>query len=130
MESLAKINVYIRFSESDIPLGQIVLDGKNVLFKYNPEYLKHGYNVSPKKIQFNDSIQQSDTSIFHGLFGVFGDSLPDSWGNLLLKRALSLKQIAINQLSALDRLAYVGENGTGALIYKPEMVLIPVAKNY
>ena len=33
MENKKKLEVYIRFSKEDIPVGQLVQDGKAVLFK-------------------------------------------------------------------------------------------------
>lgn len=119
MENKKKIDVLIRFSTEDIPVGQLVQDGKAVLFKYHPNYLLQGFNISPKKIRFDDSIQATSFSPFQGLFGVFADSLPDAWGNLLLRRWLSLKHLLPSQLNSLDRLSLVGENGPGALVYKP-----------
>ena len=119
MESKKKLDVFIKFSGKEIPVGQLVQDGKNTLFKYRSEYLNNGFNISPKKLLFNDSIQTTSTFPFQGLFGVFADSLPDAWGNLLLRRWLSSKQLLPAQLNSLDRLSLVGENGPGALIYKP-----------
>jgi serine/threonine-protein kinase HipA len=119
MESKKKLDVFIKFSKEEIPVGQLVQDGKNILFKYRSEYLKNGFNISPKKLLFNDSIQTTATFPFQGLFGVFADSLPDAWGNLLLRRWLNSKQIPIEQLTSLDHLSFVGENGPGALLYKP-----------
>ena len=58
---------------------------------------------------------------FHGLFGVFADSLPDAWGNILLNRLLKKKGINADQMDILDRLAIVGSSGMGALTYQPEI---------
>ncbi|MFK7784720.1 MAG: type II toxin-antitoxin system HipA family toxin [Crocinitomicaceae bacterium] len=119
MEAKKKINVSFRFSEKEIPVGQMVLDGKDVLFKYHNEYLSKGWNISPLKLSFDDSLQVSSPSPFDGLFGVFSDSLPDAWGQLLTRRLLSQKGITIQQLSTLDRLALLSDNTSGALIYRP-----------
>jgi serine/threonine-protein kinase HipA len=119
MESKKKLDVFIKFSKEEIPVGQLVQDGKSVLFKYHSDYLKDGFSISPKKIHFDDSVQTAPFSPFQGLFGVFADSLPDAWGNLLLRRWLSLKHLLPGQLNSLDRLSFVGENGPGALVYKP-----------
>ena len=58
---------------------------------------------------------------FDGLFGVFNDSLPDGWGRLLLDRAVESLGIPRQQLTPLDRLAYVGTSGMGALSYEPDL---------
>ena len=52
--------------------------------------------------------------------GVFNDSLPDGWGRLLFDRMLRAEGILPNEVTALDRLAYVGLNGMGALVYEPD----------
>lgn len=113
------MDVLIKFSREEIPVGQLVRDGKHILFKYRTDYLKEGFNISPKKLRFDDSIQTTNSFPFQGLFGVFSDSLPDAWGNLLLRRRLNLKRIPLEQVTVLDRLSFVGENGPGALLYKP-----------
>lgn len=119
MESNKKLGVFIKFSKAEIPVGQLVQDGRSILFKYHADYLDSGFNISPKKLLFNESIQSASTFPFQGLFGVFADSLPDAWGNLLLRRWLNSKGILLEQLTSLDRLSFVGENGPGALLYKP-----------
>src|SRR5258708_3402770 len=58
--------------------------------------------------------------IFDGLYGLFNDSLPDGWGRLLLDRTVEKHGVRRGRLSALDRLAYVGRNGMGALSYEPD----------
>lgn len=58
--------------------------------------------------------------MFDGLPGVFNDSLPDGWGRLLIDRKLTAEGIAPGSLTPLDRLAMVGKNGMGALIYEPD----------
>jgi serine/threonine-protein kinase HipA len=60
---------------------------------------------------------------------VFNDSLPDGWGRLLVDRTLSSKGINISTITPLDRLAFVGSAGMGALIYKPEFENGTVSSN-
>lgn len=47
--------------------------------------------------------------------------MPDGWGRLLLDRSLASKGIDISGITPLDRLAFVGSTGMGALIYQPEV---------
>jgi len=119
MEAKKKINVLLKFSEQEIPVGQMVLDGKETPFKYNEDFLRSGWNISPLKLRFDNSIQVAAHNPFDGIYGVFADSLPDSWGKLLMRRLLSQKGIALEQLTILDRLAMLGDNTSGALIYRP-----------
>ena len=56
---------------------------------------------------------------FDGLHGFLADSLPDAWGRLLMKRRLEKLGVRLETLTAVDRLALVGNGGRGALVYKP-----------
>lgn len=113
------LNVFIQFSTEDILVGKLILENRLVYFKYDDDFLNLGMNISPIKLKYNNSIQVADPVPFHGLFGVFDDSLPDGWGMLLLNRALEKKGLSLNDISILDQLAYVGESGKGALVYRP-----------
>lgn len=113
------IDVSIKFSKDEIEVGKLILDNRLVHFKYNDEFLALGLNLSPIKLQFDNSIQIADPDPFHGIFGVFDDSLPDGWGMLLLDRALEKQGLSLNDINILDQLAYIGDSGKGALIYNP-----------
>lgn len=121
MEHVKKIIVSIQFNESDIELGELVSEGPDIYFKYYTDFINKGIEISPIKLKLNTSINKADPIPFDGLFGVFADSLPDGWGKLLLDRALTTKGIDISNMTMLDRLAFVGRKGMGALIYKPEI---------
>lgn len=119
MKPKKKLNVLLKFEQQEIPVGQMVLDGKEVLFKYSDLYLDSGWNISPLKLAFDNSIQIAAANPFDGIFGVFEDSLPDAWGQLLTRKLLNKRGIALEQLTILDRLALLGDNTSGALIYRP-----------
>jgi serine/threonine-protein kinase HipA len=121
MIHVKKIIVSIQFNEEEIELGELVSDNKRIYFKYYLSFIKIGIEISPLKLKLNDSLHIAEETFFEGLFGVFSDSLPDGWGKLLLDRTLAAKGVAINDITILDRLAYVGSNGMGALLYRPEI---------
>ena len=121
MEPVKKIIVSIQFNESEMELGELVSEGRNIYFKYYTDFITKGIEISPLKLKLNKEINKAEAIPFDGLFGVFADSLPDGWGTLLLDKALTAKGIDINNITMLDRLAFVGSNGVGALIYKPEI---------
>ena len=52
-----------------------------------------------------------------GLPGLLADSLPDEFGNSLIRRYMESEQIDLRQITPLDRLAYVGVRGMGALTF-------------
>jgi serine/threonine-protein kinase HipA len=121
MEPIEQLEVYLRFTDTPVPVGQMVIDNGTIFFKYDTDFINSGLDISPFKLKPTDAILTPETSIFDGLFGVFSDSLPDGWGRLLLDRTLSSKGISLNQITPLNRLAYVGSSGMGALTYKPNL---------
>ena len=95
---------------------------KRIAFQYDSEWQKNGFSISPFSLPLrNDVFVPDERSLdrFGGLFGVFADSLPDSWGQLLLDRYLESIGIKRGEITTLERLAYVGKNGMGALEYIP-----------
>jgi serine/threonine-protein kinase HipA len=121
MAQIKKIFVSIQFDAEAFEVGELVSDNKLIYFKYYPQFVKRGLNLSPIKLKLNTDIQKANEQPFDGLFGVFADSLPDGWGKLLLDRTLAARSKSIADTTPLDRLAYVGSQGMGALIYRPEL---------
>ena len=121
MEHVKKIIVSLQFNENEIELGELVSEGRDIYFKYYADFIAKGIEISPFKLKLNTVINKADAIPFDGLFGVFADSLPDGWGKLLLDRALTAKGVDSSKMTMLDRLAFVGGKGMGALIYKPEI---------
>jgi len=98
-------------------VGTIAKYNNKYLFQYDAEWLKNGFSISPFSLPLKDSLFIPNDMTFNGFFGVFADSLPDSWGNLLLDRYLHKK--GIKDYDGLYRLACIGTGGSGALEYKP-----------
>jgi serine/threonine-protein kinase HipA len=67
-----------------------------------------------------NGLQSFDYNPFEGLPGVFNDSLPDGWGRLLFDRYVKSQNLLPEEFSPLNRLAYVGFTGLGALVYQPD----------
>ncbi|OFY97141.1 MAG: phosphatidylinositol kinase [Bacteroidetes bacterium RIFCSPLOWO2_12_FULL_31_6] len=128
MGKIKKIIVSIQFSGKEIELGELVEDG-DIYFKYYTDFINLGLQISPFKLPLNNKLNKAEQNPFDGLYGVFNDSLPDGWGRLLLDRKLLSEGILPAEISPLDRLAYVGSNGMGALIYRPEKELVDKRKN-
>lgn len=121
MDQIKQLKVNISIGGKEIEVGELVYDGRNIYFKYYPSFIATGLEISPFKLPLSDQIRKVDTPVFEGLFGVFHDSLPDGWGRLLLDRTLLSKGVSLNQITALDRLSFVGRTGAGALVYQPGM---------
>lgn len=95
---------------------------KRVAFQYDNEWIKTGFSINPLNLPLKSDVfipNEKSIERFGGLFGIFADSLPDSWGRLLFDRYLTTIGINREDISTLDRLAYVGLSGMGALEYVP-----------
>ncbi|HEU4452778.1 MAG TPA: type II toxin-antitoxin system HipA family toxin, partial [Longimicrobium sp.] len=75
--------------------------------------------ISPFKLPARPGLFEHRDREFGPLFGVFDDSLPDSWGLLLMDREFRRQGRSTSSISPLDRLAYIGTRGMGALTYHP-----------
>ena len=104
-------------------LGTLAIKDKKVYFEYDKTFLKTGLQLSPYKLPLKSGVFRCDDDVFEGLWGLFADSLPDGWGRLLMDRHLVRLGINPRSLSPLDRLAYVGSQGMGALGYEPEQTV-------
>lgn len=92
---------------------------KQAAFAYDGSWLAEGFSISPFSLPLKQEVFVPTKHYFHGLFGVFADSLPDAWGNILLNNVLKKNGIQPQDLNILDRLAIVGQSGMGALTYRP-----------
>lgn len=101
-------------------VGRLASRERRILFEYDPAFLSSGIEISPFELPLKSGVMEARRDLFDGLFGVFYDSLPDGWGRLLLDRTVERHGIARGQLGPLDRLAFVGRNGMGALSYEPD----------
>ena len=88
-------------------------------FQYDDGWLKGGFSISPLSLPLRKEIFVCKKRQFDGLYGVFWDSLPDGWGELLVKRYLAKQGINYDRLSPLTKLSLIGENGLGGLSYEP-----------
>ena len=56
---------------------------------------------------------------FHNLPYLLSDSMPDDFGNVMMKEWLRQRSITYDDINPVDRLTYVGKRGMGALEYQP-----------
>ena len=115
------LHVSLDAGEERRKVGRLAYLDRRIFFEYETAFITSGIEISPFKLPLKPGVQTPDTTLFEGLFGVFNDSLPDGWGRLLLDRSVEKHGVLRGQLSPLDRLAYVGNRGMGALSYEPEL---------
>lgn len=106
-------------------IGTVVQDDINSLprFQYDSNFLKSGIELSPIMMPLSSQIYSFpglNEETFHGLPGILADSLPDKFGNRIINDYLSKQGRSIEELTAVERLCYVGNRGMGALEYIPQ----------
>lgn len=94
-------------------------DGRGY-FEYDGAYLATGVHLSPFNLEWAPGLQEAKAEPFNGLHGVFSDSLPDGWGLMLMDRAVRAAGGDPRSLTPIDRLAFIGNRGMGALSYEPD----------
>jgi serine/threonine-protein kinase HipA len=102
-------------------VGRLALDRQTAVFEYDRAFIATGIALNPIDRPRPGLVRPRDPRVFRGLHGVFADSLPDSWGQELVRRRAAKVGIDYNSLTVLDQLAAVGSRGPGALAYEPHV---------
>ncbi len=107
-------------------VGAIALDERSgfYAFEYEPAWARTGVDLAPTTMPthagtgtFIFPTLPPDT--FQRLPSMVADSLPDDFGNALTTAYLANEGVAPDEITALDRLAYLGARGVGALEFHP-----------
>ena len=107
-------------------VGRLAPDfGSYYQFQYDPAFIRTGIQIAPLQMPLREEIykvinMELPKGAFRGLPGVFADSIPDAFGNALIDKWMDENKIPKSLISTLDRLAYVGTRGMGALTYEPD----------
>lgn len=94
------------------------------VFAYDPSWRRNGVELAPITMPLADT---RSTFAFPDLAepgykrlpGLLADALPDDFGNALIDAWMTNKGIEKRAVTTLDRLAYMGKRGMGALEFKP-----------
>jgi serine/threonine-protein kinase HipA len=123
-EGVQKLTVKLDSYGDVTDIGTLAWDReeRRAYFEYSHDFLAKPLPLSPFKLAASEGAHAAPYQPFGGLHGMFNDSLPDGWGRLLLDRRLQKLNYDFRLLTPLDRLAYVGISGMGALRYVPEHV--------
>ncbi len=89
-------------------------------FEYSEEWLETGFSISPFSLPLKEQVFYTTKEYFGGLFGVFGDSLPDGWGNLFIESYVAKKGMKPEEMTMPESFGDCGQYGMGALTYRPE----------
>ena len=99
---------------------------EKVCFYFDRDFLGSGYDIAPLRASIHSvsvrnglPVYAEDDKLFSGLPSFIADSLPDHWGNQVFNEWARSRHISTRSLSSLDRLAYIGRRGMGALEFLP-----------
>ena len=93
-------------------------------FEYDSRFVKSGIDLAPLAMPLSEArepfvfVDLPELS-FKRLPAMLADALPDDFGNALIDAWMAGKGIDKAQVTPLDRLAYMGKRGMGALEFKP-----------
>ena len=106
-------------------VGKLVENSQQSFFQFDETYLNaHSTSLAPFNLKADTSLQVAPRKPHYGIHGVFADSLPDGWGLYLMDRVFRQNNQNPKTVTALERLAYLGERCMGALSYEPELDLL------
>ncbi len=91
-------------------------------FEYTQSFIQGGVELSPISMPLANrvySFPRLEQETFDGLPGMLADSLPDDFGNSVLKEWAARQGRAAAGLSPLEKLQYIGKRGVGALEFAP-----------
>lgn len=102
-------------------VGTLFESEDGIYFEYTQTFINHGLEISPLKLPLTTGLYTNrDDRHYQTLAGVFHDSLPDKFGTTVIEKYYSTKGIEPNELSILQKLAFVGDRAMGGLEYKPK----------
>lgn len=109
------------------PVGALARDPRvgAYAFEYDRSWIRGGVELAPlhmptkgrRRVFTFPFLPES----FKGLPGLLGDSLPDDFGNALVTAWLASSGTPREAITTLDRLAYMGRRGMGALEFEPPL---------
>ena len=93
-------------------VGAVGMGPQGYVFEYDATWKRSGVELSPLLMPTNErrsvfSFPTLNRDTFYGLPPMLADALPDKFGNALVDASLAAQGIDRNQITALDRLAYL-----------------------
>lgn len=107
-------------------VGAVALDPtlSYYAFEYDPAWKRSGRELAPLHLPLKSarSVYVFPTlpeSTYFRLPALLADALPDDFGNALIDAWMAQRGIDKSSVTVLDRLAYMGKRGMGALEFRP-----------
>ncbi len=124
--AVRQLSVYRRLSSGErLLMGQLAQNTNGSYLQLDTHYLTRCNNPSPYMLDTTTELQRPEDGELHQIHGVVADSLPDGWGLLLMDRVFRQQGLMPERMTAMDRLAYMGNRCMGALEYEPDQGQTP-----
>lgn len=94
------------------------------VFEYAPEWIAGPVELAPLHMPNRAApyvFADLDTTTWKRLPPMLADALPDDFGNALVDAWMATRGIDKSRITPLDRLAYTGDRGMGALTFHPPL---------
>lgn len=99
---------------------------ERVLFYYDRDFAAGRLDIAPLRAPIDGAAARQGLPVFADSGKIYGglpsfvaDSLPDHWGNSVFRRWAGAHGLRLRDLTSIDRLAYIGRRGMGALEFEP-----------
>ena len=120
--SFQEIRVLFDKGGTKAPVGVLAVANHRILFEYEATWVSGGVELAPFHLPVTKrSFTFEVNRLPGGLPGLFADSLPEGWGTLIMDRYFQRQGVARNDITLIDRLAYLGDDAMGALCYEPSL---------
>lgn len=93
---------------------------------FNPDYHRMGCDLDPLgrfststfmvKKGLSETLRLNE---YEGIPRFISGSLPDDWGNKVFRQWITQNRLSAKEISSLDKLAFIGNRGMGALEFEP-----------
>lgn len=107
-------------------VGAVALDPKleYYAFEYAPRFIESRIELAPLTMPLSAAREpflfgDLPELTYQRLPALLADALPDDFGNSLIDAWMAREGLEKSKITALDRLAYMGKRGMGALEFKP-----------
>jgi len=93
-------------------------------FEYDREFVRRNIELAPLQMPLANAgepfiFTSLPEATYKRLPAMLADSLPDDFGNALIDAWMADRGVSKDRITTLDRLAYMGKRGMGALEFRP-----------
>ncbi|MDD5053692.1 MAG: HipA domain-containing protein [Sulfuricurvum sp.] len=105
-------------------IGTMIMHMSRIYFEYDTAFTSLRLEVSPLKLntkKITGAYTNPDSpDYYHGMSGVFFQSLPDKHGMPFIDRYFERQGVASDKVTLLQKLTFIADRGMGAIEYAPK----------